>query len=482
MDRIDKSLDEIIKGQRGDKKKAKPTAHNPKKTAVGIQSNSALRAKKEARAAKSNSPYARPHQRKEEALFTASFKAQEAPVKEIFTAGYVPKPKGSIKLYTTNNKPATRPSNNEPMGPISTKSLRLVTTQTPKTEPIKSLTSASASRNSAQARSQAQSQQQQQRQQQQQQTQQRPEARGTLNDNRRNDRQDNYRRDSYDDRFNGHSNNRGNERQESNRNNSYDRRDSASNSRVNDRHGSDYVNRNNTYDNRSNGASTNRLNSTSGGHNNTSTHRQEAVTRAQPPSTSSVPSTADQAMDIDTPISIRGVAPGDSVAFRGESGPVTIEIENLDPGTTADDVKYVCSRFGEIRSCMCANGYAQVTYARKAAGLAAVENLHGKKADNGQILRVAMRPNPIIHTTPTAPTVVHTPSALSGPMKILEKAVHGTITNAGTLYADQLLAAQTMIKVQQHKMAYIQQEEQRINMMRQHVNPTLQDPTRHYIG
>jgi hypothetical protein len=46
-------------------------------------------------------------------------------------------------------------------------------------------------------------------------------------------------------------------------------------------------------------------------------------------------------MDVDnSPIAIKGSAPGQqSVAFRGESGPVTIEIENLDPGTTTDDVK-----------------------------------------------------------------------------------------------------------------------------------------------
>lgn len=46
-------------------------------------------------------------------------------------------------------------------------------------------------------------------------------------------------------------------------------------------------------------------------------------------------------MQVDSiPIAIKGSAPGQqSVAFRGESGPVTIEIENLDPGTTTDDVK-----------------------------------------------------------------------------------------------------------------------------------------------
>lgn len=52
-----------------------------------------------------------------------------------------------------------------------------------------------------------------------------------------------------------------------------------------------------------------------------------------------MPETVDLDMEVDTPIVIRGVAPGESVAFRGESGPVTIEIENLDPGTTAEDVK-----------------------------------------------------------------------------------------------------------------------------------------------
>lgn len=50
----------------------------------------------------------------------------------------------------------------------------------------------------------------------------------------------------------------------------------------------------------------------------------------------------DMVMDtdaIDGTVSIKGSAPNSTVAFRGESGPVTIEIENLDPGTTAEDVK-----------------------------------------------------------------------------------------------------------------------------------------------
>ena len=40
------------------------------------------------------------------------------------------------------------------------------------------------------------------------------------------------------------------------------------------------------------------------------------------------------------------------------------------------------------------------------------------------------------------------------------------ITNAGTIYSDHLLAAQTMLKVQQHRMAQLHQEEERIKSLR----------------
>lgn len=94
-----------------------------------------------------------------------------------------------------------------------------------------------------------------------------------------------------------------------------------------------------------------------------------------------------------------------------------------------------------------------MTYARKAAGLAAIENLHGKRADNGtilwcirskslsvvnptrcntvmfyllgQILKVTMRKNAIIHGELAASTS-HVPTSIHGPMKLLEKAVKGT--------------------------------------------------------
>ncbi|KAG0314484.1 hypothetical protein BGZ97_009268 [Linnemannia gamsii] len=186
-----------------------------------------------------------------------------------------------------------------------------------------------------------------------------------------------------------------------------------------------------------------------------------------PPATTSSSLSMDMDMEVDNgPIAIKGSAPGQqTVAFRGESGPVTIEIENLDPGTTTDDVKYVCSRFGEIRSCDCSNGFAQVTYARKAAGIAAIDNLNGKKADNNQILRVTMRAEAIFHDE-TPSNVNRVPSSIAGPMKILQKAVHGTLRNHGNLYSDNILAAERVLREQQQRMAQLHDEEQRMAMLR----------------
>ncbi|KAK3814956.1 MAG: hypothetical protein J3Q66DRAFT_343468 [Benniella sp.] len=175
------------------------------------------------------------------------------------------------------------------------------------------------------------------------------------------------------------------------------------------------------------------------------------------------------------PIVIKGIAPAEvEVSIKGESGPVTIEIENLDPGTTTEDVKVVCSRFGEIRSCICTNGFAQVTYARKAAGLAAVETLNGKKADNNQILHVTMRKTPVFHGVQFT-QATHIPSPLAEPMRMLSKAVQGSINNVGSLYQEQLEAAQHILKVQQHRMAQLRMEEQRIQTLRTQTNGQFED-------
>ncbi|KAG0023244.1 hypothetical protein BGZ82_010799 [Podila clonocystis] len=111
-------------------------------------------------------------------------------------------------------------------------------------------------------------------------------------------------------------------------------------------------------------------------------------------------------MDVDVPRILPGLSAIEPPKLEIE--PATIEIENLDPGTTAEDVKVVCSRFGEIKSCMCTNGFSQVTYARKAAAIAAMQNLNGKTADNA-----------------VAP--VHVPSAIAEPLKMVGKTVQGSI-------------------------------------------------------
>ncbi|KAF8953804.1 hypothetical protein BGZ52_002469 [Haplosporangium bisporale] len=148
-------------------------------------------------------------------------------------------------------------------------------------------------------------------------------------------------------------------------------------------------------------------------------------------------------MDVDVPLALPGLPVIEPPKLEIE--PATIEIENLDPGTTAEDVKVVCSRFGEIKSCICTNGVSQVTYARKAAAIAAMQNLNGKTADN-------------------AP--VHVPSPIAEPLRMVGKTVQGSINQAGALYADQLIAAQQMLKMQQHRMAQLQLEEQKLAQMR----------------
>ncbi|KAG0006537.1 hypothetical protein BGZ65_006876 [Modicella reniformis] len=146
-------------------------------------------------------------------------------------------------------------------------------------------------------------------------------------------------------------------------------------------------------------------------------------------------------MDLDDSIVIKPAEV--EVSIRGEGGPATIE----------------------------------VTYARKAAGLAAVEHLDGKKADNDQILRVTMRKTPVFHSTPFAPTTTHVPSVLSEPIKMLSRAVKGSINNVGSLYQEQLQVAQHILKVQQHRMAQLRMEEQRIQTLRTQGNSQFEDLT-----
>ncbi|KAG0304414.1 hypothetical protein BGZ98_005534 [Dissophora globulifera] len=479
MNLIDKSLDDIIKTSRAEKKmhgkKTTPAAKAmtiPKKESGGIKTKgAAIRTQKALGGGKSVSPYARPGGiKKETALFTESYKAAKAPIKEIFTASYIPKPSTTLKLFTTNYKAGQERSRQQQQGPggggdkpLTTKPIRLVTTQQAKREtagPASRMTLTTSNERIPTG----------------------PRNPGPVVHNGGSRGGDFYRPNSSI----VASNNRSNERSDRNEVNNHNH-----NNRNSDRRGNDFH-----YESRS-GASNNNQSGGRGNNNHQNGQRrgasprpsdqrvhQENSNRAQhqpalrAPEVTSSSMEMDMEMDMDADssvVSIKGSALGtSSVAFRGESGPVTIEIENLDPGTTAEDVKFVCSRFGEIKSCICINGFSQVTYARKAAGLAAVENLHGKKADNGKVLRVTMRKNAILHGD-TPSTAAHAPTGIHGPMKILEKAVKGTITNAGTLYSDQLLAAQQMLKVQQHRMAQLHREEQRITSLRLQTDPQMND-------
>ncbi|KAF9180602.1 hypothetical protein BGZ51_006082 [Haplosporangium sp. Z 767] len=194
------------------------------------------------------------------------------------------------------------------------------------------------------------------------------------------------------------------------------------------------------------------------------------------------PSKSPDAMDTDDVIVIKGMAPlGADLAIKGESGPATIEIHNLDPGTSAEDVKVVCSRFGEIRSCICSNGVAQVTYVRKPAGAAAVENLDGKKADNDQILKVIMLRHPVFHTIPN---ISHQPTFVPGPLNLLVKAVQGTISNPGTAYSIQVQAARRILELQQNRVNQLRDKAQSVEalqMQEQSIETQREELMREYM-
>ncbi|KAF9085075.1 hypothetical protein BGX29_006484 [Mortierella sp. GBA35] len=490
MIQIDQSLDDLIKHQREQKKKmkGKPTQPKdtkiPKKTAGGVKPRAAIRTERAIRAAKPNSPYAAPTKvKKETALFTASFKAAKAPIKEIFTAGYIPKPATNLKLVAVNRKAGLTTGKRQQQqqqqhatsGPLTSKPMKLVTTQQIKRE---GLTSASAAANSnkrdewiptgpkiPELPTQSSG------------------NRGGANPSRLNPTPASTGRQVDRNSTLQHPGDTraGNAHLETRSGNLSGRITNPNN--IN----SNVASQHSTTNNKSNINNAKPINSTSSNsiNNNANIAKKQGTSPKAPELFSNrltgtaIGDSASLAMDVDmevddsnSMISIKGSAPGQTVAFRGESGPVTIEIENLDPGTTTDDVKYVCSRFGEIRSCACANGFAQVTYARKAAGLAAIENLHGKKADNNKILRVTMRSEAIIHEEAPS-SVSRVPSSIAGPMKLLQKAVHGTLRNSGNLYSDNILAAERVLREQQQRMAQLQEEEQRMALLRMQTNAQL---------
>ncbi|RUS21968.1 hypothetical protein BC937DRAFT_90883 [Endogone sp. FLAS-F59071] len=96
---------------------------------------------------------------------------------------------------------------------------------------------------------------------------------------------------------------------------------------------------------------------------------------------------------------IKGVAKGKQTEFsiKGEAGPASIVITNLDPGAIADDVKTAFLEFGDILTCTLrydqagrSIGTAEIQFAQKASALAAINKYDNAIAD-GRVLKVQLR-------------------------------------------------------------------------------------------
>ncbi|KAG0338310.1 hypothetical protein BG004_007271 [Podila humilis] len=388
MDRIDRSLEDIIQTKKRPNAPKKHRESNPRKMSSNISTKKGHAGIKTRAIQKNRTPAgsASRHIRKENALFTETFKKMTAPVKEIFTSRYVPDV-GPIKMVAINRHPTMEERSNP--RPIQ---LDVKKESAPGTPPRNVGRSGNGAGSGRSVYRPADSY--------------RPSQGSRRDDRSTASRSSGSRQGGYSYRSDDDS------RYTSNQNRRGERRPS---------HAS---------------------------HNSSEpSHKTERGPAAA----------VSTGMDVDIPLA----RPATIEPINVEDGPATIEIENLDPGTTAEDVQVVCSRFGEIKSCRCTNGFAQVTYARKPAALAAMQTLHGKTADNEQVLRVTMRKTPIFHDL--APVVpLHVPSPISEPLKMVGKTIQGSINQAGELYNDQLLAAQQMLKMSQDRMAQLHMEEQRL--------------------
>ncbi|KAJ2844982.1 hypothetical protein GGI22_006704 [Coemansia erecta] len=84
------------------------------------------------------------------------------------------------------------------------------------------------------------------------------------------------------------------------------------------------------------------------------------------------------------------------ISIKGEAGPATVFISNLDTEASAEDVKTCFKQFGTIKNCTLlfdhngrASGHAEITYTAKAAADEAVANLNNALAD-GRTLSVRL--------------------------------------------------------------------------------------------
>ncbi|CDS12865.1 hypothetical protein LRAMOSA05049 [Lichtheimia ramosa] len=93
-------------------------------------------------------------------------------------------------------------------------------------------------------------------------------------------------------------------------------------------------------------------------------------------------------------------SPSGGINIRGESGPATVVISNLDPSANAEDIRMICAQFGQVSHCEVlvdrtgrSFGEAEVEFTQKSAALDCIHKLDNEVAD-GRILRVTLRQRP----------------------------------------------------------------------------------------
>ncbi|KAJ1820576.1 hypothetical protein LPJ60_003136 [Coemansia sp. RSA 2675] len=86
------------------------------------------------------------------------------------------------------------------------------------------------------------------------------------------------------------------------------------------------------------------------------------------------------------------VAPNVKISIRGEAGPATVFISNLDSEASPEDVMTCFKQFGAIKNCTLlydrrgkASGHAEVTYAAKQSAEEAVSKLNNALADGRRL-------------------------------------------------------------------------------------------------
>ncbi|RUP45957.1 hypothetical protein BC936DRAFT_147521 [Jimgerdemannia flammicorona] len=143
---------------------------------------------------------------------------------------------------------------------------------------------------------------------------------------------------------------------------------------------------------------------------------------------------------------IKGVAGGKQTEFsiKGEAGPASIVITNLDPGAIADDVKTAFLELGDILTCTLrydqagrSIGTADIQFAQKASALAAIKKYDNAIAD-GRVLKVQLKTASAKASPVSGTTASYRAAAASSPRVQQETLSPASL---GTLYSDRILSS-----------------------------------------